>query len=192
MQNFITLGQPLSGRKVCGTEEERRKKKNNPKNSGHFVPLQRIRAAHALRSGQNIKKKAEQSHTQVFLNVMLYNSHENFYLNWVHFHFKLPYTLICSSSFNLKFRKYPISRSWHNLSHLKYFAVIFYWWLSSVEASLLFVLVPFWWDLNDFLTFQDGPSMANKKNVPTYTDTWPDAWKDGNMNRYTIRTKHQD
>jgi hypothetical protein len=32
-----------SWRKVCGTE----KKKNNPKNSGHFVPLQRLRTVHA-------------------------------------------------------------------------------------------------------------------------------------------------
>ena len=38
-----------SGRKVCGGE---RKKTNNPKNSGHFVPQQRLRAAHALRSDQ--------------------------------------------------------------------------------------------------------------------------------------------
>ena len=45
MQNFITLEQP--GRKVCGTEE---RKKNNPKNSGHLVPQQRLRAAHTLRS----------------------------------------------------------------------------------------------------------------------------------------------
>jgi hypothetical protein len=51
MKNFITLGQPLSGRKVCGTE----KKKNNPKNSGHFVPLQRLRAVHALRSDLELK-----------------------------------------------------------------------------------------------------------------------------------------
>jgi hypothetical protein len=40
-----------SGRKVCGTERKE-EKKNNPKNSGHFVPLQRLRAAHALRSDQ--------------------------------------------------------------------------------------------------------------------------------------------
>jgi hypothetical protein len=39
-----------SGRKVCGTE--RKKKKNNPNYSGHFVPLQRLREAHALRSDQ--------------------------------------------------------------------------------------------------------------------------------------------
>ena len=31
-------------------KEER--KKNNHKNSGHFVPLQRLRAAHVLRSDQ--------------------------------------------------------------------------------------------------------------------------------------------
>jgi hypothetical protein len=38
-----------SGRKVCGTE---RKEKNNTKYSGHFVPQQRPRAAHALCSHQ--------------------------------------------------------------------------------------------------------------------------------------------
>ncbi len=43
-----------SGRKVCGTQERRKKKKNNPKNIGHFVLLQRLRAAHALRSDQNM------------------------------------------------------------------------------------------------------------------------------------------
>ena len=31
----------------------KKEKKNNPKNSGHFVPQQRLRAAHALRSDQN-------------------------------------------------------------------------------------------------------------------------------------------
>ena len=31
----------------------KKKKKNNPKNSGHFVPQQRLRAAHALHSDQN-------------------------------------------------------------------------------------------------------------------------------------------
>ena len=50
MQNFITLGQPLLGEKYVAQKEE--KKKNNPKNSGHFVPQQRQRAAHALRSNQ--------------------------------------------------------------------------------------------------------------------------------------------
>ena len=35
-------------RKVCGPE----RKENNLKNSGHFVPQQRLRAAHALRSDQ--------------------------------------------------------------------------------------------------------------------------------------------
>jgi hypothetical protein len=39
------------GRKVCGTE----KKKNNPKNSGHFAPLQRLRAVHALCSDLELK-----------------------------------------------------------------------------------------------------------------------------------------
>ena len=40
-----------SGRKLCGTEE-RKEKKNNHKNSGHFVLQPRQRAAHALRSDQ--------------------------------------------------------------------------------------------------------------------------------------------
>ena len=52
MQNFITLGQPLLGEKYVAQKKER-KKKNNPKNSGHFVPQQRLRAAHALRLDQN-------------------------------------------------------------------------------------------------------------------------------------------
>ena len=34
---------------------KKRRRKNNPKNSGHFVPLQRPRAAHALRADQKIK-----------------------------------------------------------------------------------------------------------------------------------------
>ena len=50
MQNFITLGQPLLGEKYVAQKKER--KKNNPKNSGHFVPQQRLRAAHALGSDQ--------------------------------------------------------------------------------------------------------------------------------------------
>ena len=41
-----------SGRKVWGTERKKKRKKNNPKNSGHFVPQQRLRAAHALCSDQ--------------------------------------------------------------------------------------------------------------------------------------------
>ena len=41
-----------SGRKVCGTEKKKREK-NNPKNSGHLVLLQRLRAAYALRSDQH-------------------------------------------------------------------------------------------------------------------------------------------
>jgi hypothetical protein len=45
MQNFNTLAQPPSGRKVCGGE---RKKKNNLKNTGHFVSLQHLRAGHTL------------------------------------------------------------------------------------------------------------------------------------------------
>ena len=59
MQNFITLGQPLLGEKYVAQKE--RRKKNNPKNSGHFVPLQRLRAAHALRSDQNAEVLVQQS-----------------------------------------------------------------------------------------------------------------------------------
>ena len=36
MQNFTTLGQPLLGEKYVAVKEKKRKK-NNPKNSGHFV-----------------------------------------------------------------------------------------------------------------------------------------------------------
>ena len=54
MENFIILGQLFTGEKYVAEKE--RNKKNNPKNSGHFVPQQRLRAAHALRSDQyNIK-----------------------------------------------------------------------------------------------------------------------------------------
>ena len=34
-----------SRRKVCGTEKRKERKKTNPKNSGHFDPQQRLRAA---------------------------------------------------------------------------------------------------------------------------------------------------
>ena len=50
MQYFITLGQPLLGEKYVAQKE----KKIIPKNSGHFVPQQRLRAAHTLRSDQNL------------------------------------------------------------------------------------------------------------------------------------------
>jgi hypothetical protein len=40
-----------SGKKVFGTEQ-----KNNPKNSGHSVPQQRLRAAHALHLDKNTCK----------------------------------------------------------------------------------------------------------------------------------------
>jgi hypothetical protein len=49
VQNFITLGQPLLGEKYVVEREEM---KNNNKYSGHFVPQQGLRAAHALRSDQ--------------------------------------------------------------------------------------------------------------------------------------------
>ena len=35
-------------------EKERRRKNNNPKNSGHFIPQQRLRLAHALCLDQNL------------------------------------------------------------------------------------------------------------------------------------------
>ena len=47
MQNFRTLGQALLGEKNV-IRKKRKKKKNNPKNSGHYIPLQRLRAAHTL------------------------------------------------------------------------------------------------------------------------------------------------
>ena len=40
MQSFRTLGQPRLGEKYVTSKKERRKKTNNPKNIGHFVPLQ--------------------------------------------------------------------------------------------------------------------------------------------------------
>ena len=46
MQNFRTLGQPLLG--------EKKRKEKNEKNRGHYVPLQRPRAAHALCSDQKV------------------------------------------------------------------------------------------------------------------------------------------
>ena len=52
MQTFITLRQPLLREKYVA-EKRKKKKKNNTKYSGHFVPQQRPRAVHALRSDQN-------------------------------------------------------------------------------------------------------------------------------------------
>ena len=52
MQNLITKGQLLLVEKYVAEKE--RKKKNNTKYSGHFVPQQRPRAAHALRSDQKL------------------------------------------------------------------------------------------------------------------------------------------
>ena len=59
-----------SGRKVCGGEEE--KKKNNTKYSGHFVPQQRPRAAHAPRSDQWewMKKNEFTNTTDVLLKAL--------------------------------------------------------------------------------------------------------------------------
>ena len=48
MQNFRTLGKSVLGEKYVTQKE----KKNNPKNSGHYVALRHPRAAHALRSDQ--------------------------------------------------------------------------------------------------------------------------------------------
>ena len=48
MQNFITLGLPLLREKFVA--QKRKEEKNNLKNSGQFVPQQRLWAAHALRS----------------------------------------------------------------------------------------------------------------------------------------------
>ena len=70
VQNFITLGQPLLGEKYV-TQKEKKRKKNNPKNSGHYVPLNRPRAAHALRSDQHLELWEIQSY---FLhNYVLYH-----------------------------------------------------------------------------------------------------------------------
>ena len=50
---FHNLRTTPSGKKVCGGEKKRKeRKKNNHKNSGHFVPLQCLKAAHTLRSDQ--------------------------------------------------------------------------------------------------------------------------------------------
>ena len=60
----LPLGQLLLGEKKEKKERKKEKKEkkekemkneeeeNNPKNSGHYVPLQRPRAVHALRSDQ--------------------------------------------------------------------------------------------------------------------------------------------
>ena len=50
--NFHKPRTTPSGTKVCGTERRKERKENNPKNSRHFVPLQGLRAAHALRLDQ--------------------------------------------------------------------------------------------------------------------------------------------
>jgi hypothetical protein len=52
MQNFITLGQPLLGERYEAEKKEEEQKKINNKYSGHFVPQQYSKAAHALRSDQ--------------------------------------------------------------------------------------------------------------------------------------------
>ena len=55
MQNFITPGQTLLGEKYVAEKEEKKRKENNPKNSGHFVPQQHLRAAHALLPDQKLE-----------------------------------------------------------------------------------------------------------------------------------------
>jgi hypothetical protein len=47
---FVLSKGPALGEK----HGSQKRKKNNPKNSGHFVPQQRLRAAHTLRLDQNI------------------------------------------------------------------------------------------------------------------------------------------
>ena len=49
-QNPLTYDNPFWEKSMWPGRKKR--KKNNPKNSGHFVPLQRPRAAHALRLDQ--------------------------------------------------------------------------------------------------------------------------------------------
>ena len=51
-KKLITLAEPLLGEKYVAQKRRKERKKNNPKNSGHIVPQQRLRAAHALRSDQ--------------------------------------------------------------------------------------------------------------------------------------------
>ena len=55
MQNFKTLARPLFGEKYVA--EKSKEKENNHKNSGHFVPLQRLRAAHTLRSDKCLSQE---------------------------------------------------------------------------------------------------------------------------------------
>ena len=66
MQNFITLGQPFLGEKYVTQKEE--EKKNNPKNSGHYIPLRRPRAAHAICLDQFSNKQYTISHVMLYLN----------------------------------------------------------------------------------------------------------------------------
>jgi hypothetical protein len=51
MQNFGTLGKPLLGEKQVA-RKRKKEKKNNHKNSGHFLSLQRPWAAHPFCSDQ--------------------------------------------------------------------------------------------------------------------------------------------
>jgi hypothetical protein len=44
-------------------ENRKKRKKNNPNNSGHYVLLQRPRAAHALHSDQSMQLKGEKQNT---------------------------------------------------------------------------------------------------------------------------------
>ena len=71
MQNFQTLAQPLLGEKYVA-EKEKKIKKNNTKYSGQFVPQQRPRAAHALRSDQQTWTVLNTSH--IILNLGMWTS----------------------------------------------------------------------------------------------------------------------
>jgi hypothetical protein len=60
--NFAKFHNPRTtpfGRNVCGTErkkkERKKEKKNNHQNSGHFDPLQCLRAAHAFHLQYHLK-----------------------------------------------------------------------------------------------------------------------------------------
>ena len=83
MQNFITLGQPLLGEKYM--TQKRKRKKNNPKNSGHFVPQQHPRAVHALRSDRKMFTLILNSHASNYLEpytrlAYIHNKFLTFYL----------------------------------------------------------------------------------------------------------------
>ena len=66
-------------------KERKERKKNNPKNSGHYILLQRPRAAHALRSDQNLltyfpiccnMNTSVQCNLGTWLNIVKYDAKE--------------------------------------------------------------------------------------------------------------------